>query len=388
MRLSSLLGPTAAEFAALLRLWPLLTSLIHSSQAVNFQPVPAPSLDLSKLGRVGLAGDFDSISLYSYEEQTENGFSTNGSQSVIARLPNGAFTNLASSDAHIMSMCSFVMKDGTMAGVVVGGNFTSLGGIEAQGVAMIDPNSGKVTPLPGLSGSVSAVYCDQNTNTVYVGGSFKGGNSTNAIAWVGTTGWANLPFAGFNGPVSTIALESAGNVVFGGSFDGLGNTTGPRAKDQQIVNLSTANLTTGSGATTAGFSDPKNIVCQTSGQGGPGQTWLLADNAPGFWKAHFEFGFEPTKLRLWNTNQDGRGTKTFRMTAFPINGIMNLTYTDPTTGQNATCDARCPLPNKNSTYQDFSFVNVIGMNAFQIDISDWYGSGGGLNGIELFQDGE
>jgi hypothetical protein len=36
-------------------------------------------------------------------------------------------------------------------------------------------------------------------------------------------------------------------------------------------------------------------------------------------------------------------------------------------------------------YQDFHFVNVIGMNGFQIDISAWYGSGGGLDGIELFE---
>ena len=101
------------------------------------------------------------------------------------------------------------------------------------------------------------------------------------------------------------------------------------------------------------------------------------------------FGYEPTKLRIWNTHQDGRGTKTFRFTAMPIDGIMNFTYTDPATGQLASCDARCPLPaNSTEGYLDFHFVNVIGMSGFQIDISDWYGNGGGLDGIELFQDGE
>ena len=92
-------------------------------------------------------------------------------------------------------------------------------------------------------------------------------------------------------------------------------------------------------------------------------------------------------MRLWNTNQDGRGTKTFRFTALPLNGIMNFTYTDPATGNQANCDARCPLSNDPKvSFQDFTFVNVVGMSAFQIDVSDWYGSGAGLDGIELLQD--
>ncbi|KAI9828781.1 MAG: hypothetical protein M1832_001886 [Thelocarpon impressellum] len=387
MRLSSLLGPTAAELAVLIPLWPVFTALLPAARALDFDPVPVPSLDLSQLGRVGLAGDFDSISLYSYKQQNENGFSTNGSQSVITRLPNGAFASLATADAYIETMCSFVMKGGTLAGVVVGGNFTSLGGIEAQGVALLDPKTGKVTPLPGLSGKVSALYCDEPTNTVYVGGSFKGGNSTNAIVWVGMTGWANLPFAGFNGPVSTIAKQAGGNIVFGGAFDGLGNATTPRKKDQQVVNIASSNIEAGGSVASPGFGNPKNIACKTDGEGGEGKTWLLEDNRAGFWKASFQFGFRPTKLRIWNTKQDGRGTKTFRYTALPLNGIMNLTYIDPATGQNASCDARCPLTDNSTVeFQDFTFVNVVGMSGFQIDISEWYGRGGGLNGIQLLQD--
>lgn len=384
-----MLGPTAAEFASIIQLWPVWTSLVLPVKAVNFDPVPSPSLDLSQLGRVALAGDFEAISFYTFRQQTENGFSTNGSQSLLSQMPNGAFADLASADASIHTMCPFVMSDGKLAGVVVGGNFTSLGGMEAQGIALFNPNTSKVTPLPGLSGQVSALLCDQDTNTVYVGGDFKGANSTNAIAWVGMTGWANLPFAGFNGPVTSIAKAPNGNVIFGGSFEGLGNTTTPNRKDQQVINLSTANVTAGSSTSTAGFSNPANVVCRTEGTDGPDSTWLLADHQPGFWRAEMQFGYEPTKLRLWNTHRDGRGTKTFRFTAHPINGIMNFTYTDPATGQLASCDARCPLSdNSTEKYSDFHFVNVIGMSAFQIDISDWYGDGAGLDGIELFQDGK
>jgi hypothetical protein len=364
----------------------LLTSLAQLSQALTYNPVPSPNLDLSSLGSVGLVGDFDGISLYQFEGQNENGFNTNGSQSVLSRFPNGGFATLASADAGIQAMCSFVMHDGTMAGVVVGGNFTSLGGMESQGAAMFNPNTSAIIPLTGLSGQVSALLCDEDTNTVYVGGSFKGANSTNAIAWVGTAGWTNLPFAGFNGPVTSISKASNGHIIFGGSFTGLGNATGPSQPDSQIINISGANLTTGSSSTTDGFSDPKNIVCKTSGADGAGNTWLLADKTPGFWDAAFGFGFEPTKLRLWNTHQDGRGTKTWRYTAHPIDGIMNFTYIDPATGQNASCSSECPLSSNSSVqFQDFHFVNVIGMSGFRVDISDWYGNGGGLDGIELFE---
>lgn len=385
-------SPSLSQAAGNVRLFTtfLLWALVASvSQAVTFTSEPAANLDLSSLGRVGLAGNFDAISVYQYKGENEDALNTNGSQSVLVQLPDGDFTTYATADAGIQAMCAFYQKDGTLAGIVVGGNFTSFGGVESAGVAMIDPNSTTVTPLPGLAGQVSALLCDADTNTVYVGGSFRGANSTNAIAWVGGMGWSNLPFEGFNGPVNSITKSSSGNIIFGGAFTGLGNsssstTTSPNS---QIINISGANITATSTTTTAGFDDPTNIVCKENGTDGAGNTWLLADNEAGAWQAKFGFGFEPTKLRLWNTHQDGRGTQTWRFTALPINGIMNFTYIDPATGNNLSCSSECPLSSNTSIeYQDFMFVNVIGMNEFRIDISAWYGSGGGLDGIELFED--
>ncbi|KAL8984047.1 MAG: hypothetical protein Q9205_001891 [Flavoplaca limonia] len=384
MRLTSLLRPAAAELVFFVHLW------ISPARGAAFDPVQLPNINLEQLGRVALTGDFDSISLYTYQQQTQNPFSANGSQALITQLPNGDYTAAATADAYIKTMCPFIRDNGELAGIVVGGNFTSLGGIETQGVAMYDPNTNNITPLPGLLGKVSAVYCDQDTDTVYVGGDFKGANSTNAVAWVGMTGWQNLPFAGFNGPVDTITKAPNGNIIFGGTFTGLGNTTAPVKEDQQIVNLASANITSGSTTEEDGFNEPNSIVCPTPGQDEAGSTWLLEDRTPGFWRADLNFGFQPTKLRLWNTHQNGRGTKTFRFTALPLNGIMNMTYNDPATGKKTPCDAdgaRCPLSDNTSLpYQDFEFYNIVGMSAFQIDISDWYGDGAGLNGIELFQD--
>lgn len=387
MRSNSLFGPTVASFAFVLQLWAVLN--VAPAQGIDFNPVPPPNLDLSELGRVALTGDFDAISLYSDEQQSEAGYSTNGSQSIVTQRPNGDFATTVTSDGYIKAMCPFVMKDGTLAGVIVGGNFTSLGGQEAQGVALYDPATQKITALPGLTGNVETLWCDQETNTVYVGGDFTGGQSTNAIGWFGMAGWSDLPFAGFDGPVNEIRGGPNGKIIFAGSFTGLGNTTTPKKKDQQVINLSSADVTAQSSSTAAGFSDPRNIVCKTSGQDAPGSTWLLEDDTPGFWRANLSFGFQPTKLRLWNTHQDGRGTRTFRFTAFPLNGIMNFTYIDPATGRNQSCDAQCPLSNDTEVpFQDFRFVNQVGMSSFQIDISAWYGQGGGLNGIELLQDGK
>lgn len=60
------------------------------------------------------------------------------------------------------------------------------------------------------------------------------------------------------------------------------------------------------------------------------------------------FGYRPTKLRLRNTHLQGRGTKTFRFVAQPIDGIMNFTYVDPATGKTQACDATCPLSSDTS----------------------------------------
>lgn len=345
----------------------------------------ATALDLSQLGQVGFAGDFTGISLFEYQGQNESPFNASGSEALLARLPNGVLASVVHADASIQSMCSWVVN-GSAQGVIIAGNFTSLNDAGSTGIALFNPNTTEVTALPGLQGSVNAVLCDDDT--VYVGGNFMGvENSTNAVSYVAGSGFKALPFAGFNGPVSSIARASNGHIIFGGSFTGLGNTSTPSTPDEQVINLSSANISATGSTTTSGFSDPSNIVCKTGGVDGAGNTWLLADDTAGSWEAEMSYGYRPTKLRLYNTHQDGRGTRTWRYTALPIDGIMNFTYIDPDTNQNFTCTSECPLSSNTSvTFQDFHFVNIIGMNSFRIDISAWYGSGGGLDGIELFQD--
>ncbi|KAI0400515.1 cellular morphogenesis protein [Xylaria palmicola] len=351
------------------------------SRALTFNAIPSPNVDFSKLGQVGIAGDFNGVSLYEFQGQTEQPFSSNGSRQLMTRLPNGVFVDLVSADASIKDMCVFQGQ------VILGGNFTSVDGKQSVGVAAFNPSTSEISALPGLSGQVSSLLCDDDAGIVYVGGSFRAEGSFNAITWLASSSWASLPFAGFNGPVTSIAKASNGHIIFGGSFTGLGNASTPGIPDAQTVNLNAANLSTYQGSTAAGFSDPKNVICNAGGTDGPSKTWLLEDNVPGNWAASFGFGFQPTKLRLRNTHQDGRGTRAWMFTAQPNNGIMNFTYIDPETGKNMSCTNQCPLSNdSNVKFQDFHFVNHIGMNAFRIDISAWYGQGGGLDSIELYQD--
>ena len=368
MHLLSRFGPTAA------------TSLLLSATRGFSQSIPSPNLDLKSLGEVTLAGNFDAISVYSSVGQ-QQGYSGNGTQSILSQLPNGAFGVLASTDASIEAMCPLVVNN-TLMGIVVGGNFTSVGGVAARSLAWLNATTLAISPIGGVEGTVSALYCDDENARFYVGGAFDAGNSTNAIAWA-AGGWSSLPFAGFDGPVSSITKAPNGNIIFGGSFTGLGNVTSTSQKNPnaQVINLSTANISA-LGNATAGT----GVACPSNSSDGSSDLILL-DNTPGRLRADFGFGFEPTKIRLWQTSQSGKGAKTWRFTAHPLNGILNLTTINPATGNTISCQSTCPLAEYNASqpFQDFTFVNVVGMNSFSLDISDWYGSAGGLAGVELFQ---
>ncbi|KAJ4319481.1 hypothetical protein N0V94_003905 [Neodidymelliopsis sp. IMI 364377] len=373
------------SFASLLasRAGKLALSLLFTSStnALTFTPVPSPNLNLEALGRVAFAGDFDSLSIYQYEGQSQVNTGLTGA--LLSRYPNGVFAPINDTDADIKAMCTFTTNN--QERIMFAGNFTSVGDLATPGgVALLNPTTGKVDALDGLTGAVNTLYCDGNQ--VYLGGLFSGSNSSNAIIW--KDDWLDLSFEGFNGAVHSIQKASNGNIIFGGEFNGLGgNATVATENNTQTIPISNANISAQTSSGLPGFTEPGDITCKGDfATTGSGSTWLLADRATGFWKAEFGFGFRPTSLRLYNTDYEGRGTKTFRYTALPDGGIMNLTYTDPSTGQPAFCDATCPLPEGNTTAQDFNFVNVVGMNAFRLDISDWYGNGAGLNGIQLFQD--
>lgn len=372
--ISGLAGLTVSSFLGCLLVLSLsVASLAHASLLT---PVPQPKLDLSSLGEVVLTGDFDAVSLYQYEQQKTNLLSTHSSPPGLSiLLPNGFLNSVGSTDGIVNAMCLLKGK------VMIGGSFSTIGGTKSNGIASFDPSTDDFSSIPGLSGNVSSLVCDDDKSLVYVGGSFRYKNSTNAVTWSPDNGFSSLPFEGFDGPVNAIAMTSSGSIVFAGSFGSVRNSTSNNKTDEQTINLSSASISAGPNSDNTGYSDPKTIAC-------PQKTWLLADNAAGYWRADTKFEFQPTRLRLYNSKTKDRGTKLFSLTAFPGGGIMNLTYTDSRSHQNSSCDPLCPLPSGDEEpFRDFHFVNPIGMSGFQIDIKEWYGAGGGLDGIELFQHG-
>ncbi|ATY60471.1 cellular morphogenesis (Rax2) [Cordyceps militaris] len=366
-----------------------LSSLARDGKRSQSRTSPLANLDFSDLGQIGIAGDFGGISLYQYVGQGGQTRSANGSEALLSELPNGALVPAVQTDAAIRAMCLYNATESKTKGLIIGGNFTSLGGNQSKAIGVYDIDAGKVMALNGLEGEVNAILCDDATDTVYIGGNFKSGNSTNAVAWNAKDGFKNLPFVGFNGPVKAITKMENGHILFGGSFTGLGNynTTVDSWRDSQTINLATAKINAQGSSSRAGFSDPANVAC-SSGSDAQGSTWLLEDDTPGYWEAQFGFGFEPTKIRIWNTHVANYGTKTFNIQTFPndLINIMNMSYVDPNTGQNATCDRLCPLSNDPKVqFQDFQFVNLVGMDKIRIDILDWWGNAAGLAGVQIFE---
>ncbi|KAF2674536.1 hypothetical protein BT63DRAFT_449524 [Microthyrium microscopicum] len=356
---------------------------IPVSGTITFPPALSSNLDISQLGRVAVVGDFAAASLYDYTQQSSNSVNTNGKLSLLSRYPTGAFATLEASDAYIYSMCT-LQTSGKTTGVFIGGNFTSLGGVESPGIALYNPDTSKVQAISGLSGKVNALLCDSSAGIVYIGGMFSAANTSNAVSWT-SNGLKALPFVGFNGAVTSIAKEANGNIVFGGSFDGLGNSTTPKPHDGQRVPLTSATLTGSPATTIANLGNVSNIICKDPTTDGPGNAFLCANDAPCQIQATFPFGFNPTLLRLRNSFSQTTGTKTFYFTAVPLGGILNLSYVDPN-GITQYCDQTCPMPKGNTSVQDFHLVNPVGMNGFQLNLAPFMdGTAAGLSDLEMYQ---
>lgn len=239
--------------------------------------------------------------------------------------------------------------------------------------------------------------------------------------------------------------EQLGSIIFGGVFDTLGlsdllihNVTTNKTKHsntsnttiisaEQIISLRHGTVTTVNGQDSD--EDAKAIICPANGN-----EWAATPNSGAEWRVELPSevqGIKPTKARLY-IPEGSNGIKLFRIYTYPNNGIMNLTYIDPATNKLAFCDAWCPLltfddlndhvennianatelneessvfvdeengsffqyydPSTNtknlgygSDFQEFAFVNDIGVDEVIVTIIDWHGDQGILAGFELYQ---
>lgn len=356
-------------------------------QKLAVQSVSLPSINTHSLGNLGVIGQFDAITRYSYVGQQNETQPVSDTDDIIFQLGKDQLLIRNSTDGIVTDSCS-------MNGIIYfAGNFTHVGSKSAVGIASVNATSGEINALGGgVNGTVHSLYCHQPNNTVYIGGEnirYQGGHGT--VVWDANKKHYAAPlFGGFKqGAVVNSIINYSENIIFGGSFNGLqndsilstssgGNISSNVAPLQQVG----FKLVSVTAEGTAPGTDPTSILCPDSGSG-----WSLTDNRQGTWEAYFPWFFVPRKLRLYNLKDSDNGVKSWRFLAFPLNGIMNFTYVDPSSGNEESCSAFCPLLQSSAQdYMDFTFVNNISMNSFQLYINEFYGAAAGLSGIELFQD--
>lgn len=285
----------------------------------------------------------------------------------------------------------------------------------------------KLTGWSNVNGSVSTLYFDGDDNLLYLGGDLSYNGSHGAIVYnFDEDAFHTLAFGGFNeGSQINSINKYYDSIIFGGIFNGIGesqylnitnnnsNSTNSNKTSSSVRDVSQMIPIDGSQISVTVGENAEAIVCPDTSNP---VSWTLPDGQLGTWQAKLRTSSTPAKLRLYNSPSDGEGVSLFRVITLPANGIMNLTYIDPETLELKHCDAYCPLLqtselsskllsstgdsnyetffHDNRTvisitddYQDFAFVNLVGVESFQVQVMQYYGSKAALNGIELFRSG-
>ncbi|RUS16566.1 cortical protein marker for cell polarity-domain-containing protein, partial [Endogone sp. FLAS-F59071] len=367
-----------------------------------------PSVNFTSFQQLGIAGQYGGISFYNDNLQTA---SLDFSRSSLLLQTNGSFELVATTNPNgvIHAVCSLPRSSdptGSTVDIYIAGNFTSINSFPAANIAHYDPQTHQISALlTGLDGTVLTLYCDQTSDSVYAGGSFQGPvvdppQFFNSLTTFGGSvavwkngNWSGMPWKGFNGPVNTITYNPQQHtILFGGAFDGTTDGAFQYAPTSQPVNLNTrAYLAGGNSATTSGLDDPASVICSSATDtdltaGTNGSQWLLEDDIPGWWQINLQNPIIPALFRLRNSAFEGRGTQSFGILALPDDSFYNLSYIDPLTNTIQYCTTDCTLSNDTSIqYQDFMVAQPVSAQGIRIEINSWYGAGGGLASVQIFQ---
>lgn len=332
-------------------LLPLILPYALAPAVMAATPAPSglPQVDFSKMGSVALGGSFAGLDWWS--ENSPFSSSSSGSASstrfssdgatVFYRDGNGQYRPLGSTEGggQINALC---WADGPSSNgtLIIGGSFDSIAGEESANIISYDLSASTFDAIsPGLSGPVHSLYCDNERDQVWVGGSFEppsgedvGGNV--ALWSMASSSWVEVDFGGLNGPVEDIALSAGGDsIYFAGDFtttfisnSSSNSTTNitsiPSAPNGTStighsgyltpvtlppVSSASGNLTVSVGPTTdqTEYSNPDVLLCPGEG------VWLARDNSVAnvdllgynFWRA--------SGVRVKNGLVQGRGTTHF-----------------------------------------------------------------------------
>ncbi|KAG2145943.1 cortical protein marker for cell polarity-domain-containing protein [Suillus bovinus] len=358
------------------------------------------------MGQVGLAGAFAGLSLFN--NATAVTFDPSVS-SLLARTAEGALTTLGTTNAGGLIRSGCAINDI----FYLAGSFSSIGNtsVSASNIASYMPSSGVFAALGsnGPNGPVYSLYCDISTSQLWVGGSFTSPGSSVAIWDTKSNSWSAPPFKGFTGDgrevLSITSNASENSLFFAGSFltsfaanaISLNTTNNPNvpyspgatpfSSSLVPVPLQAAEILGQPSSSDPEFSNISNILCP-AGPDGPGNTWLAANGNGAVITIRDFSSINAYGVRLGNTFQSGFGTTTFSVTSIPDNTVQTLSYVNPSTGQNMTCTATCPLSTDSSIlYQDFIFTVPVTLTGIQITLSGWIGEAPGLHMLQLLSSG-
>ncbi|KAK4521177.1 uncharacterized protein ATC70_013122 [Mucor velutinosus] len=335
-------------------------------------------LDIDGIGQLGFAGNYAGISNAKSTLQFEALLLPTPDTHHLIQQKDGLFENMAAFNGKITSYCALEND------IYFGGYFETVNETPFNHIVRYNTQSNQFQALgQGINGSVYSLYCDDVDQIVYVGGNF----TAHAIQWdIKTSQWTPVPWKGFNGPVYIITKNKQYNsLLFGGRFDATGDEQFFNSNTSQLIPLSSpTSISSGNGARFGTFNDPSSIVCPSkpSPESTTGNPWYLQDGVPGYWDANFINPVQPTVFRLANTHTD-RGTVSFNILALGLNEYYNLSYVDPITQQTVQCSTDCIL--SNDTYQDFTVLDSMTSSGVRININSWYGQGGGLGFVQIFQ---
>lgn len=290
-----------------------------------------PKIDFGALGSVGIAGNFAGLQIWdedyarTYKALNESG---RDSSSLWTRNSDGSLEYLGSTNAG-GSIAALCMSSDLL---YVGGDFTSLNGTDASNIASYDPSANSFSPLAtGLDGPVLALACDEDSKTLWVGGTFTapvdashsdsyGGS---VASWsINDKSWSSLPFGGFDGAVLAIEPASSDSIFFGGNFSlsisssNSSTSTSTNSSDNYAslgsalapIPISGAQVWAGPGNDTG---DASALLCP-EGTGQSGTQYLTDGREAAIIVVRTDDAQQVGGLRIGNTFQNNRGTKQFK----------------------------------------------------------------------------
>lgn len=415
--------------------------------------VAHPGLDFLDVGgQIGLWGRYTGLSFYNYANASAFLSPSDDSQGLYLRnITSNESRKIATVEGGLVLQLLQLTDDS----VLILGDFSSFNGQSYKPPIIYNVSSGAVDAIFSLNlkrdsvlGNVKTTFVDGGL--IYMGGDFEYNGTYGAAVYnITSKEISSLPFEGFGQNSSVEAITKyedggLGSIIFGGSFDTLGlpellshnytlnltnlnstnSTNSSLISAEQVVSLKHATFT----SINAALSDSSSMICPA------GNTFAFQDNEGGQWLAELPLemrGVKPTKIRLYVPDDGSDGIRLFRLYTYPNNGIMNLTYVDPSTNQIAYCDAWCPLllgstlaqhieDNKDEreedvdeygevfiqedgsyamyydsssksknlgygkNYQEFSLIDNVGIDQLGLTVTAWYGSKAVFSGLELY----